>query len=441
MSTSTLPESAEAFSRLLIGSFLTRHPVDAGRCLEQLDLEEASALLLEQPQATILGVLARINPDDGARILAQAQTQLSLRLIDGLDPTKSADLLARMDDELHQKLLENLPGASAREIRQILSYAPGTAGRMMDRRVTQLRGDETVEQALRRLRSVTGRRVMDLMIVDDDGCLEAVLPLHTVAVADPSTPLRQLATEEPIAVLPIVREEEVVNLLEKYRMASIAVVDLDRRLVGVIRYDELLQAVQEDAASAAQAMVGASREERALSSAFAAIKSRLPWLQINLVTAFLASAVVGVFDETIARITALAVLMPVVAGQSGNTGAQALAITQRGLALGEIRPSHIWRLIGKEAAVGAGAGIAVALVTALSVLFWSGKPVLAAVIAISMVFSMSVAAISGAVIPILLTVLGRDPATASSIILTTITDIVGFFSFLGLASLMVSALQ
>jgi magnesium transporter len=201
-----------------------------------------------------------------------------------------------------------------------------------------------------------------------------------------------------------------------------------------------LKAAQQDAVADAQAMVGASREERALSAPIEAIRSRLPWLQINLATAFLASAVVGLFDSTIAQLTTLAALMPVVAGQAGNTGAQALAVTQRGLALREIRVSHVWRLLRKEALVGATNGFAIALMTALVVMLKTQNAMLALVIAVAMVFSMTLAAVSGAGIPILLTALGRDPATASSIVLTTITDTTGFFSFLGLATLMHKAL-
>ncbi|HKU37541.1 MAG TPA: magnesium transporter, partial [Polyangiales bacterium] len=234
--------------------------------------------------------------------------------------------------------------------------------------------------------------------------------------------------------------EEVVEVLEKHRLASLPVVDLDRRLIGVISYDALLKAAQQDAVADAQAMVGASREERALSTPWEAIRSRLPWLQINLVTAFMASSVVGLFDSTIAKITALAALMPVVAGQAGNTGAQALAVTQRGLALREIRPSHVWRMLRKEMVVGASNGLAIALITALVVFVQSKNPVLAMVISVAMLCSMTLAAVSGAAIPIVLTALGRDPATASAIVLTTITDITGFFSFLSLATLMANAL-
>jgi magnesium transporter len=218
------------------------------------------------------------------------------------------------------------------------------------------------------------------------------------------------------------------------------VVDVDGRLVGVIRAATLLAVAQEEAGASLQTMVGASRDERALSPVSFAVKKRLPWLQVNLVTAFLAAAVVGLFEDTIARFTALAVLLPVVAGQSGNTGAQALAVTMRGLALREIRP-RLWRRITfKEGGVAAVNGVAVALTTSAGVWVWSQSPGLALVIGVAMVISMVAAGLAGALIPIVLTVSGQDPAQASSIVLTTVTDVVGFLSFLGLASLFAAAL-
>ena len=189
-----------------------------------------------------------------------------------------------------------------------------------------------------------------------------------------------------------------------------------------------------------QTMVGASKDERALSSPLFAVRKRLPWLQINLLTAFMAAAVVGLFEGTIAKFTALAVLLPVVAGQSGNAGAQALAVTMRGLALREISIRQWARVTIKEVNVGLINGIAVAITCGLGVYIWSGSFGLVIVIAISMVMAMVAAGFAGAVVPIVLTRLGQDPAQSSSIVLTTVTDIAGFFSFLGIATLLSSML-
>jgi magnesium transporter len=230
--------------------------------------------------------------------------------------------------------------------------------------------------------------------------------------------------------------EEVVELLTQRRLTSLPVVDLDGRILGMIRYDGLVQAVQEEMSADLQKMVGVSKEERALSSPAVSVRKRLPWLNINLLTAFLAAAVVGLFENIIAQVTALAVLLPVVAGQSGNTGAQALAVTMRGLALREVRARQWPRLMAKEAVAGAANGAAIAVVTAVGVLIWSQSLGLCLVIGVAMVISMCIASMAGAAIPIILVAIGQDPAQSSSIILTTVTDVMGFFSFLGLASLM-----
>ncbi|MCY3787640.1 MAG: magnesium transporter, partial [Gemmatimonadetes bacterium] len=234
--------------------------------------------------------------------------------------------------------------------------------------------------------------------------------------------------------------DEVVELLNTYRLTSLPVVDFQEQVIGVIRHDGLVSAAQQNLAAGVQEMVGASAEERALSKPWVGIRSRLPWLNINLVTAFLAAAVVGIFEDTIAKFTALAVLLPVVAGQSGNTGAQALAVTMRGLTLREIRTSHAARVLAKELVIGFCNGLAIAVVTAIGVFVWSQSLGLALVMLCAMLASMILASIAGAAIPIVLSKLGHDPATAASIILTTATDVVGFLSFLGLATLLAGML-
>ena len=244
----------------------------------------------------------------------------------------------------------------------------------------------------------------------------------------------------PVSVQAIATREEVVEELTQRRLTNLPVVDFAGTLLGVLRYDALVEAVQAEASADIQTMVGASKEERALSPVSFAVRKRLPWLQINLLTAFLAAAVVGLFEDIIARFTALAVLLPVVAGQSGNTGAQALAVTMRGLAMREIRTRQWPRVSLKEVNVASINGVAVALTTALGVYIWSWSLGLTLVIGASMVISMAAAGLAGAAIPIMLTALGQDPAQSSSIVLTTVTDVVGFFSFLGIATLLAGML-
>lgn len=306
----------------------------------------------------------------------------------------------------------------------------------MDPRVTVFRADETVAAALGRLRAIRDRRILDACVVDDDGVLVGMIPLQELAVAEPDEPVRALLREAPVSVQAVSTRDEVVRLFESLRLSSLPVVNIDGKLQGIIRYDTLARAATQDAVENLQAMVGAGREERALSKASFALKKRLPWLVVNLGTAFLASAVVGLFEDTIAQITLLAVFLPVVAGQSGNTGSQALAVTLRGLALREIRVRQWPQVTVKELLVGFGNGCAIAVLTAGAVYLWSGNGGIALVIGVAMVISMVIAGLAGAVIPVMLTSLNQDPAQSSSIILTTVTDVAGFMSFLGLATLL-----
>jgi magnesium transporter len=309
----------------------------------------------------------------------------------------------------------------------------------MDPRVTLARRDYTVAETLKALQGAR-KRIYDICVVDDQGHLDGTVALQDLALAESEERLEQHLLLVPVTISAMATREEVVELMTEHRLSSLPVVDAENRVVGIIRHDRLITAAQEEASVDIQTMVGVSKEERALSNVSFAIRKRLPWLEINLVTAFIAASVVGIFEGIIAKFTALAVLLPIVAGQSGNTGAQALAVTMRGLALREIRPRHWLRIMFKEVRVAFFNGIAVALTTSLGVYVWSRSFGLALVIGVSMIVSMVAAGLSGALIPMILLAIGQDPAQSSSIILTTVTDVVGFFSFLGLATLLAGML-
>ena len=229
--------------------------------------------------------------------------------------------------------------------------------------------------------------------------------------------------------------EEVAEIMKRSRYLALPVVDAEGRLLGVVRHDRVLGAVQEEAFEDMRRLVGAGGDERAMAPVSLAVRKRLGWLVVNLATAFLASAVIAQFDAVLAKVAALAVLMNIVAGQGGNTGAQTLAVVIRGLAVREIVPGAVWRLLFKELAAGFLNGLAVAAVTAGVVYAWYRQPWLALVIGLAMVVNMTAATLSGAAIPLALHAMGRDPAQSSSIFMTTVTDVVGFASFLGFALL------
>ena len=334
------------------------------------------------------------------------------------------------DDDL-RRILDILPDHISKEIQILMAHPADTAGRLMDPKAQSFREKSTVGQALTLMREAGQGIGTELFLVDDEGRLTARALLQDVAIADSRMKLSRLSRPLTATVQPITPQQEVAELFESREVANLPVTDLDGRLVGVIPETALLHAAQQDATADMQTMVGASRDERALSSPFFAVRKRMPWLQINLLT-----AVVGFFESTIAQFTALAVLLPVVAGQSGNAGAQALAVTMRGLALREITARQWMAVTFKEGQVGLYNGIAIAITCSLGVYFWSGSYGLVLVISSSMILAMIAAGFAGAIVPIMLVRLGQDPAQSSSIVLTTVTDIAGFTAFLGIATLL-----
>lgn len=422
--------------RALGGDLLRLHPAAAARVLEGRSLAEAARVLEGAPPPIAAAVLERVAPEVVSRTM-QAMSEDAFRgVISAMDPALAAPILSRLDAPERERRLALLDAPAAAELRELARFPPDTAGSLMDPRTTTFRTGTSVGEALSRLRAQREREFDDVYLLDEEGILVGTVPLEQLAVSEPGRRLDDLPGEAPVAVRATSGVEEVLELAERVR-GGLAVVDFEGRLVGVIRPASLRAAGEERVSIDVQRMVGVSGDERALSGPLFAVRKRLPWLHVNLATAFLAATVVGLFEDTIARITALAVLQPVVAGQSGNSGAQALAVTMRGLALREVRLAHWRRLVFKEARVGLVNGLAIAAVTAAGVLVWSRSPGLALVIGVAMVISMSIAGAAGASVPMVLKALGQDPVTASSIVLTTVTDVVGFASFLGLATVLV----
>src|SRR5262245_26358936 len=420
--------------------FLLEHPAQAADLIDGFGRGAAVELLADHQADTLAAIWRHLSPARIDEIVPELPEKLLKQTLQTLDPSVLAVSLPRLSEQSAQRCLDLLPRRVASEVRRLMDYPAGSAGRVMDSRIPSFRGDQTVAAALEQVRQTKPRELRQLFIVDAERRLAGTVDLQDLLVAEPTDLLKEIARPPAATVSPFDDREEVAQRLRDFHLDVLPVVDFHERLIGVIRHDALLKTLEEAASVDIQMMVGAGREERALSEPQFAIKKRLPWLEINLATAFLAAAVVGLFEGTIAKFTALAVLMPVVAGQSGNTGAQSLAVVMRGLALREISTRHWFRVLFKETKVGLVNGFAIAATTGLGVLVWSRSTGLALVIVISMVASMVIASIAGSLIPIALTRLGQDPAQSSSIILTTVTDVAGFMSFLGIATLLSSLL-
>ncbi len=416
--------------------YLLDYPREAAKRLESMSAAETATLLTAHPLRVIVPVCEHIAPDVEDALVAELPDTLLHALLAELEPIHGARLLSRLDEATRTHCLEVADPQIAQELRTLMSYPSDTAGQLMDPHVLPFRTDMTAREALERLRALRRRAVREIFLIDDDGRLAGRIELQELALAEPTQLLQDMKHAISAAVDDLAPREEVIEKLEQYKLADLPVLDFNGQLIGVIHQSTLVTAMQEEATLDIQTMVGASKDERALSKISFAVIKRLPWLQINLLTAFLAASVVGLFENTIAKFSVLAVLMPVVAGQSGNAGAQALAVTMRGLALREIGTRQWLKVLWKEVNVGLLNGLAIAATTALGVYVWSRSGGLALVISLAMVISMIAAGFAGAVIPITLSRLGQDPAQSSSIIQTTVTDVVGFSSFLGIATLL-----
>ena len=431
-----VPDTLYAIDEQLEHEYFLRHPAAATGVLELLQTSELVEIFTRQSVAATLAVWERLSPDVGRRLLEALPEPRVAQTLRRLEPAALARLLAGFGKAERDRLLSLVEERTAREVRSVLRYPPECAGSLMDPGARLIRKDSTVSEVLSRLRQERRPGRAGFFVVDSGNQLSGWVDMQDLALAEHDESVGGLVRDVKTVVHAMATREEVAEKMDLHRLSALAVLNVDGQLVGVVRYAAMAEAELEHASVGMQTMVGVSRDERATSSVSFAVRKRLPWLQVNLITVFIAAVVVGLFEDTIARFTALAVLLPVVAGQSGNTGAQALAVTMRGLTLREIRAAQWPRVVLKEASAGFWNGAIVAITTSVAVFLWSGSYGLGLIIALSMVLSVIVAGVAGAAIPTLLTALGQDPAQSSAILLTTITDVAAFLSFLGIATLL-----
>ncbi len=380
--------------------------------------------------------LRHLDADTAGRLIEEFSAKRRADVIAAMEPRDAFRCLRTIPRRRREALVASLPPAVKREAERILRVREDSAAALMEIQPLHVTTHTHVAECLARVRNCQTRLPRTLFVVDNDDTLVGAIDLQALIAAASDAAIGTLMHPVKWQVDEFTTREEIAAGIGRFNVNTLPVVNLQGRFSGIIRSENLFDAVEQDALSDLQTMVGAGKDEHALSTVWTTVQKRHPWLQINLLTAFLAASVVGLFEHTIAQFTALAVLMPVVAGQSGNSGSQALAVTLRGLALREIGVNAWTRVMRKEMSAGLLNGLGVALITSLSVYVWSKSPGLALVIGLAMVASMTIAGIAGAFIPIMMSRLGQDPATSSTIVLTTVTDVSGFFSFLGIATLL-----
>jgi magnesium transporter len=421
--------------------------------------------------ARFLRYARQVHPSDLSDVLAQLDEELQLRLVQALPPELVSEALAEMEGGEHPEellaalrpeqaagivqeladddaavLIRELPADTAKRIlasvanrgdlERLLAYEEDTAGGRMTTSVVTVPTWVTLADALESVRGQSEEMddFYQVYCLDRDGRLAGVLSLQRLVVSRPESLVVDVMEPPVVVATPEQDQEEVARLIARYNVAAVPVVDHVGRLLGRITFDDVIDVVEAETTEDLLRLSGVSAHEDLAAPWLRSVRARLPWLYVNTVTAFLAAAVVYLFQDTIAALVILTVYMPIVAGQGGNAGTQALAVTVRRIALGLIPPGQGPRVIGKEALVGATNGLAVGVLVAIVAALVRGTPMLGLVVALAMWGNLVIAGLVGSTVPLVLHRLGADPAVSSSVFVTPVTDACGFLLLLGLAS-------
>lgn len=420
-----------------VNKFLDKDMEGAVHILESMTEEEAAHILKSLPTPLSVRVLKGLQINYAAILVQDADEAFLSEMTALLDPQFAASLLMRLPLDARERMSTFISGKLKEQVRELLDYPEDSVGRTMTTDFIALKKDNTAEEAIEKIRSLAKKRFPSsyVYIVDTESRLTGVLNMRDLMLAAPDKKLEEISRQELFTLHCFTDRQEAANELAKRKFFAAPVVDSENHILGMVKAERMIHGVQEDLSKDIQQMFGAGGDERVTSTLWFALKKRLPWLHINLVTAFLAAGVVAMFEGIIAKLTVLAVFLPVVAGQGGNAGAQSLAVVMRGIVMREIPKDKRLQLVFKEGKIGAINGVVIGLVTAVVAWVWYGSPYLGIVIGLGMVVNLICAGVSGASIPLIMKKIGIDPAQSSSIILTTVTDVVGFLAFLGFAVL------
>jgi len=392
--------------------------------------------LLNQEQET--EVLQYLGEEVRVELLRDLPTEELVELIEDLDTDDLADLLQELPEQVTSRVLAGLDAQNRERLEQVMNYPEDTAGGLMNTDVITVRPEITfsvVQRYLRRLGDIP-KTTDNLLVVNRKNQFVGVLPLTRVLISDPGTSVREAMITDVEAIPATQDAHEVAKLFERLDLVTAPVVDDNGMLVGRITIDDVVDVIMEEAEHSLMGMAGLDEDEDTFGSVWHTVRRRALWLGINLLTALAASAVISLFEDTLEKVVALAVLMPIVASMGGIAGSQTLTLVIRAMALGQVQAGNTRYLLTKELAVGALNGLLWALVIGATAALWFDDPSLGVIIGCAMILNLVVAAGAGAMIPMVMKRMGIDPALAGSVVLTTVTDIVGFMAFLGLATLL-----
>ena len=423
----------------LLNLLQKQHPADLAQIFSELpdkEREAAFSLLAERNGRLAMEAISELGPETGATLLATRSAEEIAKLAQEIPSDDAAALIDYLPEDLSVAVLDLMRPKESGVVENLLEYAEQTAGRIMNPHVFALSEELTVGEAITELQSNRDvEMVFYLYVVDERRHLVGVVSLRRLLLVSPETPLKRIMTADLISARVDMDQEEVARQVASYNLLAIPVVDEENKLVGVITVDDVIDVIKDEATEDIYRLAGVAGDEKVFTSTKEVFRKRLPTLAIQLVTLFAAAAVIAVFEPTIGKVTALAVFMPIVAGMGATAATQTLTVMVRGLALGELTWSNSRKALLKEVALGVSNGVLLGVVAAIVTWAAKGDPVLGLLLGLAMIINLFIAAAAGTLVPIGLRAANLDPALASSVVVTTMTDVLGFATFLGLATL------
>ena len=417
------------------------HPVDILEVLRDTELDRLK-IMERLPIWLIANVFEEMEEEEKEDFLNLFSELEQYKIVHEMSSDEIADLLSNFEPERITRFLSNIGKEEAEDVKELLNYEDDTAGGLMASEFVAIKENMNVRETLKYLQiaGIDVETAYYLYVLDEKDVLKGIVSLRELVTSTFDTKIGEIMHENVKSVPAGMDQEEVAILFEKYGFQAMPVTDEKGEMLGVITVDDIFEVVREEATEDILRLAGVNEGEVIDGSTFASVKSRLPWLYVNLVTAILAGATVGIFSDTINKVVILAAFCPIIAGMGGNAGTQSLTLIVRGIALGEFTKENARKIFKKEIFVGIINGLAIGLVTALLGMVWAHKPIFGIVVGISMLLNMCVATIVGYIVPVTLRKLKIDPALASAVFVTTFTDVCGFFFFLGLATLLLKYL-
>ena len=413
------------------------HPADLAQVLESIPPEQRCLIWFEVAESDMGEILAKVSDGVRENLISNMDSGTLVRAIRTLDIDDIAELVPDLSSQIIADVMVAVDESRRESLGAVLSFEEDTAGRLMNVDTVVVRRRITVGVVMRylRLRGELPEFTDRLYVVDREGILRGVVLLRTLVTSDLNDTIATVMDENPVTFLPNDSEEDVAASFERYDITSAPVIDQDGRLLGRITIDDVVDVIQDSASHKLLASAGLDEEEDIFAPVTHTARRRAIWLGVNLVTAVFASWVIGLFEEAIEKLVALAVLMPIIASMGGNAGTQTLTNVIRGLGVGTISMANAKDVLRKELMVGSLNGLVWALVVALVSILWYQNYGLAAIVAVAMLVNICVSSISGVLLPVFLDRIGIDPSLAAGVALTTITDVVGFLAILGIAAL------